>query len=759
VVVAGVENSASRALRATLEFALAGEAGNVRREVTLQPGHNRIQAEIPIPNPRLWTPQDPALYTLRSHLSAGEGRQDSLEQRFGMREFTIHDGNYYLNGKKILIKAAFWEGFYPQTLAFPPNPDVVRREIRLAKEAGINVLRLWRKPPAPLILDLADEMGMMIIDAPPIECMGFWPRLTPETEHRVAVEIRGMVERDRNHPSVIYWELFNEVLRPGLARLKRGMSLLARDTDPTRIVVDESGGWADGARAYAPYSYDAEPINELHSYLPAPVSPRTTNYYLTLGQPGFDVSMLGRSKIRAPDGIMFVSEVGYGGLPDLPANVAQYRRDGNPLTPDYRYHVALLEGIGKAIRELDWGGMFNDVAAVCRASQRIQAEGNKLQLEALRLNPRINGYCVHAYTDGDWVIGAGLLDLFRNPKLTYESIKQVQTPLYVAVRVNPSNLRQGQKGTLRIDAVNDLEPVRGKLEWKIAAPGGSVVLRETRDVPVGSGVSSLLETQLPALTVSGAHIAQVRFVPETGAPFANERQFFYLTKKDVAIPDVPFAVLDANRELSPMLQARGARFREFTGDEPELLPVLVAGDASPNPSSLLAYVARGGVAIFLKPPALPVVPTGAAPKPAADPRRFDWFPMHLQLRVARGNWVPVNHGVRPHPIFDGLPTRDFMGQVYLNICANETLEGVKAPPIVGSLSFTVDNGSPDRNYLGPGAVWWGADLVNVPHGKGQIVLSTLHLKENLETDPVAEKVLYNLIRWGSAVIAHERKGH
>ena len=345
-----------------------------------------------------------------------------------MREFVLRGDSYFLNGRKTYVKAGFWEGLYPDTLAFPQNAEVVRREIRLAKEAGFNVLRPWRKPPVPMILDLADEMGIMMIGAPPIECMNYWPQLAPETEQRIATEVREMVLRDRNHPSLVYWELFNEVVRPGLGRLKHTMSLLARELDPTRIVMDESGGWADGAHVYPPHGYEAEPINEIHSYLPSPVDARTYNFYLRLGRPGFDAKMLGRSQMRAPDGLFFVSEVGYGGLPDLPANVAQYKAKGNPLTPDYRYTVRLLEGIEKAMREMKWGDIFPDAGALCRASQRVQAEGNRLQLEALRLNPRVGGYCLHAYTDGDWVVGAGVLDLFRETKLTYHTVKRVQAP-------------------------------------------------------------------------------------------------------------------------------------------------------------------------------------------------------------------------------------------------------------------------------------------------------------------------------------------
>jgi len=737
-----------------VEFTLAGEKGNVRRQVSLRPGHNRIEAEIPIPNPKLWTPATPSLYTLQSRLSVGDGKTDQVTERFGMREFTVRDGNYNLNGKKILIKASFWEGFYPNTLAFPPNRDIVRREVLLAKEAGFNVLRLWRKPPVPMILDVADEMGIMIIDAPPIECMDFWPQLAPETEHRIAIEVSELVHRDRNHPSVICWEVFNEVARSGIARLKQTMSLLARDTDPTRIVVDESGGWAGGAHAYLPYSYESQPINEIHSYRPSPVDPQTYQSYLGLGRPGFDTSSLAqsRSKMRAPDGIIFISEVGYGGLPDLPANVAQYQREGNPLTPDYRSHVSLLAGIGKAMSEMKWSEIFPDVSALCRASQRVQAEGNRLQLEALRLNPRINGYCVHAFTDGDWVLGAGLLDQFRNPKLTYESIKKVQTPLYVAVRVNPSNVREGEKGTLLIDSVNDRAPARGRIEWEIVGPGDRVLLHDSKTVTIGAGVTNLLEAPLPALAVSGTHIARVRFVPESGAPFENQRDFFYLAKKDLAAPDVAFALDDPKHEITPFLEARGIRYRQFSGNESDLPPVVVATDAPKDGAALLAYIARGGVAVFLKPPAIPFEASGsAATKPANKWLGDGGFPLKLWYAAARGNWVPVNHGIRKHPIFDGLPSSDFMGQVYLNVCANQTLVGANVPPIVGSLSIKIDNHSIDRNYLGLNEVWWGADLAAVPHGKGQMLLSTLRLKENLKTDPVAEKLLYNMIRWASSV--------
>ena len=573
--------------------------------------------------------------------------------------------------------------------------------------------------------------------------MNYWPQLAPETEQRIATEIREMVLRDRNHPSLVYWELFNEIVRPGLGRLKHTMSLLARELDPTRIVMDESGGWADGAHIYPPGAYEGEPINEIHSYLPSPVDARTYNFYSRLGRPGFDAKMLGKSQMKAPGGLIFVSEVGYGGLPDVPANVAQYKAKGNPLTPDYRYTVRLLEGIEKAMRDMKWEDLFPDAGALCRASQRVQAEGNRLQLEALRLNPRVGGYCLHAYTDGDWVVGAGLLDLFRETKLAYHTVKRVQAPLYLAVQVDPPNVREGQQARLTIQSINEQDTLRGRLQWEISGPGGQTVRRDQKDVSVAGAISTVLESQLPSLTQPGVHKVRVRLRTEAGADYENEHEFFYLAKKDLA-PPPPFAVLDPGGELISFLNARRIPFVQFTGKEN--LPVVVTTEA-PRDAALMDYVKRGGVAAFLRPPAQRVRPGGPATAKSALP-----FPLQLRLRPARGNWVPVNHGVRPHPIFDGLPTRDFMGQTYLNVCATETLEGITTPPIVGSLSFDWGQGGRlERNYRGPRAVWWGADMVDVPHGKGRMLLSTLRLLENLEKDPVAEKILYNLVRWSASV--------
>lgn len=90
-----------------------------------------------------------------------------------------------------------------------------------------------------------------------------------------------------------------------------------------------------------------------------------------------------------------------------------------------------------------------------------------------------------------------------------------------------------------------------------------------------------------------------------------------------------------------------------------------------------------------------------------------------------------------------------MGAVYENVWSQSTLLDVDRPPIVGTIGFDwfPDYDLSRRHYYGPGDVWWGSDLAVVPVGSGRCILSQLRLMENLGQDPVAEKILFNLIDW------------
>ena len=71
---------------------------------------------------------------------------DREETRFGFREFTAHGKKFYLNGEKIVLKTAFNETFYPHSLVYPRDLELLKKEFRLIKDCNINMSRPWRKP-------------------------------------------------------------------------------------------------------------------------------------------------------------------------------------------------------------------------------------------------------------------------------------------------------------------------------------------------------------------------------------------------------------------------------------------------------------------------------------------------------------------------------------------------------------------------------------------------------------------------------------
>ncbi|MEM9259365.1 MAG: sugar-binding domain-containing protein, partial [Bacteroidota bacterium] len=386
-------------------------------KANLHPGENLQRLSLTVPNASSWSPDTPQLYRAEIQIARKGKVSDSYIGRFGFREFTIQDKDFYLNGQPIYLKATFFEGLYPSKVAYPDNEAMVREEIRLAKEAGFNMIRPWRKPSSELWLDIADEMGILVVGSPALECMRL-PLSTPYLPARVENEIREAVLKDRSRTCIVQWELFNELHRPVLKQLMRPMAMLTRELDPTRLILDESGGWAYGANIYLPGAYEPTKFNDIHNY-PGPfITNEKYDGYLSIGmteeekkRAGFKAKTPGRNVV--PGLMSFVSELGYGSLPNLKDNNQRFRAAGNPLLPAHRYHERLDQEQAEMLRASGFQYLYPDTEAFYLDMQKVHGAANKRMIEAVRANPTVDGYCIHALSAGDWILGAGLIDLWR----------------------------------------------------------------------------------------------------------------------------------------------------------------------------------------------------------------------------------------------------------------------------------------------------------------------------------------------------------
>ncbi len=286
----------------------AANATQLAKEAVLANGDTQIDFSVPILHAHLWSPDDPFLYRLNVGVLAAGKVAGSSEFTFGMRDFTIRENQFFLNGKPIIIKATIYQPHYPQTLAYPPNETMLADDIRMIKTAHFNLLRLHIKPQLPQLLELADEQGLLLYEEPPIG----WIQKSPEMRERCLREVRELIARDRNHPSLVMWGALNEGASEG-EELKSELAAYAHRLDPTRLVFDDSGGiyWSgENSHVFIPGETVSRAINDIHPYMLQPFSLTGFNYY---------------RQIQEPHMLNYTSEFGaMGGIEDLARVMAQY---------------------------------------------------------------------------------------------------------------------------------------------------------------------------------------------------------------------------------------------------------------------------------------------------------------------------------------------------------------------------------------------------------------------------------------------------
>ncbi|MGV9455112.1 glycoside hydrolase family 2 TIM barrel-domain containing protein [Streptomyces sp. NPDC003635] len=181
-----------------------------------------------------WTAETPRLY---DGVLATEGERVPL--RIGFRTVVLEDGLIKVNGRAVLFKGVNRHEWHPRT-GRALDLATMREDVLLMKRHNLNAVRTSHYPPHPAFLDLCDEYGLWVIDECDLETHGFteqgWrdnpvddDRWTPALLDRVA----RMVERDKNHPSVVFWSLGNEA---GTGRGLTAMAEWIRGRDPERLV-------------------------------------------------------------------------------------------------------------------------------------------------------------------------------------------------------------------------------------------------------------------------------------------------------------------------------------------------------------------------------------------------------------------------------------------------------------------------------------------------------------------------------------------
>ena len=199
-----------------------------------------------IPDPVLWSAEDPQLYDLEMEIYDAEGTlQEIIPERVGFRRFEMKDGIMTLNGKRIVFKGVNRHEFSSITGRHVSEEELLK-DIITMKQNNINAIRTCHYPDASPIYRLCDEYGLYMIAENNLESHGSWdiaeftkdytdvvPYDKPEWLGMMLDRVNSMYQRDKNHPAILIWSCGNESFG---GKDIFEMSEFYRKNDPTRLV-------------------------------------------------------------------------------------------------------------------------------------------------------------------------------------------------------------------------------------------------------------------------------------------------------------------------------------------------------------------------------------------------------------------------------------------------------------------------------------------------------------------------------------------
>ena len=496
--------------------------------VAIKPGQDSISIKINAPNAKLWDIDNPNLYTCTVYLS-NEGKTiDEDKKTFGFRWFELagigNDAMYRLNGKRMVLRTSISWGFWPVNGLYP-TPELAEKQIRLAKTFGLNMLNFHRCIGSPIIMEKADEIGLLYYEEP-----GNYMAGNKDAFSRACMreKLCRMVKRDRSHPSMIIYTLQNEMrdVDSLLFISHKSDMRAAHQIDPSRVIVRTSG-WAIGP--------DVDDQAKLHS------RPFDTTLYM---HGWFDYH-------RAPGPhtwmqSLYRNPTNYYGYTTNKKELVYWGEEGALSTPsrlelikkdiekqpnigwDGAMYLDEYKDFDNFIKQKNLGKAFPNVDALTTAMGAISLEHQGRKIENIRIGNVSDGYAINGWESEILENHSGIVDCYRNPKADPALISYYNQPLYVAVKPRKQVIELSDNVVVDFFIVNE-KNLKGNFSLQINAKDSQGKTIFTKQIPVsisgGDTYGELIADSIsvPLNEVSGKYQILAIIKDATGKAVATGR--------------------------------------------------------------------------------------------------------------------------------------------------------------------------------------------------------------------------------------------
>jgi beta-mannosidase len=424
------------------------------REHTLAEGENRLEWAVAVPDPDLWWPWslgEQPRYRVDLEVLADDRPSDSRTRPIGLRRVEMRNWIFSVNGHRLFLKGSN-QGPTRMALA-EATPEELRRDVQLARETGLDLLRIHGHISRPELYEAADEQGLLLWQDLPLQ-WGY----ARSTRGQARRQAREAVDLLGHHASVAIWCGHNEPLALDVdpvavadARRRRRLAVRAvvAQVLPSwnKSVLDHSIATVlaknDGSRPVVPHS----------GILPHPPLFDGTDSHLYFGWYWGDERDLPKLARWWPRLARFVTEFGAQAVPDDAAFLDPARWPDLDWERAARHHSLQKVFFDRHVPP----GEHATFEAWQRATQRYQADVVRYHVEALRLlkyRP-CGGFAQFCFADGYPSVTWSVLDHRRRPKLAHEALARACAPVVILASRPPSSLPPGATLQLAIHAVND----------------------------------------------------------------------------------------------------------------------------------------------------------------------------------------------------------------------------------------------------------------------------------------------------------------
>lgn len=726
--------------------------------INLKPGTKMVDTLISISNHLPWSPDQANLYTMEISWESDQGDADRISKRFGLRWFEALKENgetsFYLNHKRIFLTSAISWGFWPENGIYP-TPDLAEKQVRNLKTLGLNMFNFHRAIGQTRLLEEADSQGILVYEEPggyrcPTEKIWFWkPEDDPSNSIKLSEaelawqwrreKLLRMIKRDRSHPSLVIYNMQNEMLMDPDEQHHQDMAR-AHQLDPSRYITFSSHSFhpvffpeypeGDCPRDTASAKLFMKPFDHNFHYF------GWWDNHHALGEGTYrDRYYNGPADYNLysdnADEIVFYGEEGAIHAPQRLDSIIPYINKKGSKGWDSDYLRLSHTGLQDYLSEKGFAdaGLTTESLYTSFANNSYYYHGK--MIENCRIGNHVDAYVINGLEDPKRSFCSGILDIYRNIKGDPELLSASMEPLYPAIKVYNKVLGPGHPPECDIFIVNE-DILQGTYQMRVSLiQDGDTIDQKEMEVEIsGNGVfGELLVEHLsfpPLKKPDGGYLTVLATISKNSKVYTSGEERLYQLP-ELSIPQGLELMYEGNSPaISSELKRMGIKVLPFSPDQPgQTLLILTHLPEKKLAEDILRWLKEGNKLLVLEQAAQWAL--------VLDQMGLLEFKSIIQNDT---EWSAGGAFNRPHPIFKDLPSPGAMGWEYQDLTSDCSkrhsleLEGENA--IVGSLGG-------EQHQV-------GTAMAELTVGRGLVLLNTLNMEGSLQKNNSVSEMTSTLLR-------------